>query len=87
MSNCQKVEKVIYEVGIESLLRLHSIWSRKLRFCRTPDSVQDRISGAQSTSKSHNSSTTYHIEVCKYSWKAEKPLCNFYVELHVRFWS
>jgi methyl coenzyme M reductase subunit D len=65
MSNCQKVQKVIYEVGIGSFLRLHSIWSQKLKFHETPDSVQDRILAAQSTSKSHNFLTAYRIEVCK----------------------
>jgi hypothetical protein len=54
ISNCQKVEKVIYEVGIGSFLRLHSIWGQKLRFRRGPDSVQDRISVGRLTSKGHN---------------------------------
>jgi hypothetical protein len=55
MSNRQKIEKVIYDAGIGSFLQLHSIWSQKLKFHVTPDSVQDRISAAWSTSKGHNS--------------------------------
>jgi hypothetical protein len=34
MSNGWKAEEVIYDVDIESLLRLHSIWGQKSKFLR-----------------------------------------------------
>jgi hypothetical protein len=44
-----KHQKVSYKVDIGSSLRLHSIGSEKFRFRGIPDSVQNRISAAQST--------------------------------------
>jgi hypothetical protein len=38
-----KVEKVSYDVGIESFLRCHSNWGQMFRFLRTLNFVQNRI--------------------------------------------
>jgi hypothetical protein len=55
MSNYQKVDKVSYNVGIQSSQSLHSIWNEKFRFRTIPDSVRNRISAARLASKSPNS--------------------------------
>jgi hypothetical protein len=55
MGSRRKARKVGYDVGFGRFLRLHSIWREKSGFHGTLDSVQDRVSAARSTSKSHNS--------------------------------
>jgi hypothetical protein len=46
MGNRQKVEKVIYDVGIKGFLRLQLNWGQTFRILRMHDSVQSRISAA-----------------------------------------
>jgi hypothetical protein len=55
MSNDWKIEKVNYEFGIVSFLRLYLDWTPKFKIRRSLKSDQPRISAAQSTSKSSNS--------------------------------
>jgi hypothetical protein len=55
MSNDLKVEKVNYEFGIRSFLRLCLDWSQKFKILRLLKSDQPRISAVRPTSKLHNS--------------------------------
>jgi hypothetical protein len=55
MGSRRKAEKVGYDVGIEGLLIWYSNWGQKFIFLMTLNSVQNRISAAWPTSKSHNS--------------------------------
>jgi hypothetical protein len=50
----QKDEKDFYDVGIEGFLRLHWNWGQKFRFLRMLNSVQNKISAARPTLKTHN---------------------------------
>jgi hypothetical protein len=55
MGSRWKAEKVIYDIGIEGLLRLHLNLGQKFRFLRTLNSVQNKILAAQQISKNHKS--------------------------------
>jgi hypothetical protein len=65
MSNECKVEKVNYEFGIGSFLRLYLDWTHKFKILRLLKSNQPRISAARPTSKFHNSQTAHRIRACK----------------------
>jgi hypothetical protein len=72
LSNRQKVEKVRYNVGIEGFLRWHLDWGQKSSFLRMLNFIQNRILAARPTSKSLNSQTVDHMNMCKWSletWK------------------
>jgi hypothetical protein len=55
MSNDWKVEKVSYEFGIGSFLRLYLDYAQKFKILRLLKSDQPRISAVRPTSKLHNS--------------------------------
>jgi hypothetical protein len=55
ISNACKVEKVNYEFGILSFLRLYLDWTQKFQILRLYKSDQPRISAARSTLKGCNS--------------------------------
>ncbi len=55
MINEGKVEKVNYEFGIRSFLRMYLDWTQKFKILRLLKSDQPRISAVRPTLKLHNS--------------------------------
>jgi hypothetical protein len=65
MNSHQKDEKVRYDFGIECFWILPSNWSQTFRYLRMRNSVQNRISAAQSNSENRNSYTVDRIGACE----------------------
>jgi hypothetical protein len=75
LGSLRKAKKVGYDVGIEGFLRWLLNWSQNCRFIRMLNSVQNRISAARPTSKSHSSWIVDRMRACKYALENwENPL-------------
>jgi hypothetical protein len=84
----REAKKAIYDVGMEGFLRLHSDWDQKFRFLRKCNSVQTRIFSSH-LQLSENITPQLLVRFWHMSnhRKAEKILCNFSIEVIVRFGS
>jgi hypothetical protein len=61
----RKAEKFIQNAMIASFLRLDWLWGQKFGYLKMLSFVQNRISAARSTSKTHKSYTADRMRACE----------------------
>jgi hypothetical protein len=79
MGNRQKLEKFIYDVGIEGFLRLHSNWGEKSRFLKMLNFDQNRISAARSNLKIITPKPLIVSGRANIRWKDKKVVYNSFI--------